>query len=421
MSTDNRRDRRPEELHYNTVKTAPKKGGFVSTIYTARKALRHLVEIKDIVQEGTRYAKAHVSIPQALEWLLDNWYIAEREGKCAVEDLKRQGRLPRAGEDGTTLFVLYAAHEYLDTQNDAVDADSLEAFLNAFQNETVLSEAELASMIPAVRIALVERLLDASYDLQEALTGGAAESLADLAGTFARIFTSLRFLSGFDSSDLFERVGRVERVLRQDPAGVYPEMDESTRHDYRRTLARLAEKHGISEYEAAEKILALAREKGEHIGVYLYKKNLGAERRAPRGIGYVASVVLISLALSVAAALLFRHPAYFIALFFPLSALVKSAADYIVLKFCPIRRIPRLALEGGVPEEGRTLCVISMLLTSEEGAKRAASLLEEYALANRDAGGNLSFGLLIDLPDSLEAETDADRKYLSDYKKVAIF
>ncbi|NLM84229.1 MAG: hypothetical protein GX189_05910 [Clostridiales bacterium] len=411
MSTKHRRDARPEETHQNSVETA-RKGGLVSTFHTAQKALRHLAEIKDVVRDGTRYAAEHVSIPQALEWLLDNWYIAEREGKGAADDIRRLGRLPRCG-DGKTLFVLYAAHEYLDRQNDAVDADSLEAFLDDFQTETILSEAELAAMIPAVRLALIERLAEEAAGLLRALGGGVAQSLTELAGTFSRIFTSLRFLSGFDSSDLLERVGRVEHLMRQDPAGVYPEMDEATRHDYRRTLARLAEKHGMSEHEAAEKILALARESGEHIGNYLYVKPLGKEIKTPRGGLYIASIVLTSLALSILAALLLRHPVYLVALFFPLSSLVKSAADYVVLKFCPIRRVPRLALEGGVPEEGRALCVISLLLTSEDEAKRAAALLEEYALANRDAGKNVSYGLLVDLPDSLEAETDADRARLA--------
>ena len=112
MSTKHRRDARPEETHQNSVETA-RKGGLVSTFHTAQKALRHLAEIKDVVRDGTRYAAEHVSIPQALEWLLDNWYIAEREGKGAADDIRRLGRLPRCG-DGKTLFVLYAAHEYLE-------------------------------------------------------------------------------------------------------------------------------------------------------------------------------------------------------------------------------------------------------------------------------------------------------------------
>jgi len=409
MCSKSRREYPDPEFRQDSADTAPRKGNLVSTVYTARKAARELSEIRGIVREGTRYAQARVSIPQALEWLLDNWYIAEREGKGAMEDIKRLGRLPAFEDGGKSLFVLFAARRYLDEARDAVDAGTLEAFLDSFQDKAVLSEAEMAALIPALRLALVERVLKSARALMAALTEGDGDALTGLAGTFSRLFTSLRFLSGFDPSDLFERVGRVERLLRQDPAGVYPEMDEQTRVDYRRTLARLAERHGIEEHEAAEKILALARENGEHIGRYLCVEPLGEKpKAAPAGL-YIGGVVGVSLVLSALAALLLGRPALLIALFFPLSALVKSAADYLVLRFCPIRRVPRLALEGGVPEKGRTLCVISLLLTSESGARRSASLLEEYALANRDAGKNVLYGLLVDLPDSLEAETEEDR------------
>ena len=59
-----------------------------------------------------------------------------------------------------------------------------------------------------------------------------------------------------------------------------------------------------------------------------------------------------------------------------------------------------MELEGGIPAHGRTLCVVVALLTGPDSGPKLAGLLERYRLANRDAGAELRFGILADLPDS---------------------
>lgn len=58
-----------------------------------------------------------------------------------------------------------------------------------------------------------------------------------------------------------------------------------------------------------------------------------------------------------------------------------------------------MELEGGIPRENRTLCVVVSLLTGEDSGPKLAALLERYRLANRDSGPELRFGILADLPD----------------------
>ena len=60
-----------------------------------------------------------------------------------------------------------------------------------------------------------------------------------------------------------------------------------------------------------------------------------------------------------------------------------------------------MALESGIPPEGRTLCVIAALLTGKESGRELAEKLERYHLANRDSGGELRLGMLADLPDRI--------------------
>ena len=52
--------------------------------------------------------------------------------------------------------------------------------------------------------------------------------------------TSMRLISALDWALFFERVSLVEQILRQDPAGVYPQMDFATRDRYRHKIERMA-------------------------------------------------------------------------------------------------------------------------------------------------------------------------------------
>ena len=68
----------------------------------------------------------------------------------------------------------------------------------------------------------------------------------------------MRLLSALDWPAFFERVSRVERVLRRDPAGAYPHMDFATRDRYRQSVEELARRSGRDEMSIAERACALA-------------------------------------------------------------------------------------------------------------------------------------------------------------------
>ena len=86
-------------------------------------------------------------------------------------------------------------------------------------------------------------------------------------------------------------------------------------------------------------------------------------------------------------------------LLLPLSDIVKNTLDFFLVRLVPPRPVPRMELKEGIPREGRTLCVVVSLLTGPDSGPQLAGLLERYRLANRDAGTELRFGLLADLPD----------------------
>ena len=339
---------------------------------------------------------------EAVRWLRDNLYLAERESQEAQRALRRCGRLRRC-QDGALITAL--SRVLLAVSGGEATEERMTAFLRGFQSVTVLRGQELRLFPAALRMAAVERL-SALYARPERSAGEAGA-----------LFTTLRRLSTLDLGPLLEEADRTAAILRRDPAGVYERMDEESRAAYRRQVERLARKYRLSEHRAAERALELARrsvtERTRHLGYYLFTDPLGYGVQKREGKVYALLNLGLPLLLAALFGALYRSAWVGALLVLPASEMVKNGIDRLLLRLTPARHVPRLELREGVPPEGRTLCVVSVLLTGEETAKRAARHLEEYRMAGRDCGENLLFGLLCDLPEAAEAFTAADRARLN--------
>ncbi len=366
-----------------------RKGG-AAEARTIRRAMRAL----EAAYRRTAAENAGQTEPApAAEWLLDNWYLAQREGREAERSLRRATRRLRTVRGGGELYVVALA-QALAGAGDALGPESLGRFLAGVQRTGPLSELELAHFVPALKGALVRRLAGLCRRLDRADQS--------LAGELEQIFTGLRVLSGADLSRVLEDHSLVEQTLRRDPSGAYGAMDDATRARYRDRLCTLARKHGLSEPAAAERVLELcARGEGpqRHVGWYLFRCPLGGPCRTPTGRWYSAAVILPTLCAVLLLGVRLHSWAVTLLLLLPVSDIVKNTLDFLIVRLVRPRPVCRMALDKGIPPEGKTLCVIAGLLTGPESGEAYAALLERYRLANRDAGDCLSFGLLADLPD----------------------
>ena len=168
-----------------------------------------------------------------------------------------------------------------------VTPERIQVFLTEYQKTAELSQKELSLFTAFLKIELVSFLysvLPDSWDFSK------ADDEEETSLLLKNVFTSLRLLSQIDVSDIIESVNKVENALREDPAGIYPRMDEETRHEYRRTLANIAERAGISEFEAARTVVGLCTSGEEkHVGYYIFVKPLGKDRKERSGAGYISS------------------------------------------------------------------------------------------------------------------------------------
>ncbi len=366
---------------------------------------------KSIQEDLRRLRAAHHALAQkskeepvdpAQEWLLDNWYLAVREGQDAADAFRHGKRLHTAGKD---LRIFSLATTLLRAGAGQVSQERCALFLDGFQQVSPLSREELGLFVPALIGAAVHAL------------AGAYTEQAPTEGEYAgKLFTTLRLLGTLDLSGMLEQESVVEQILRQDPAGVYPLMAESTRDAYRRKVSLLAQEQNTEEYRIARRVVKLSEgaqnPTARHVGYYLFKKPLGRKAEPTRGTAYVAVFLLSTLFISLLVGFHVQSILGTLLLLIPVSELVKNLIDFLLTKAVSPRHIPRMELRNGIPPEGTTVCVVSALLTGEDAGRDAAKNLEEFYLSNRDCGENLLFGILADLKEANKPELPEDQNYL---------
>lgn len=360
-------------------------------------------EINSVYRLIERRFDGAAEIPEACRWLLDNHYLALREGKSALGGLCGAGHI-RRGSEGEIPAVL--CRDMLLACNFRLDRQSICQYIKGAQSVLPIPYSEQLIMPAALRAELIEKLAGVCRELASSAQPEA------LCGMLEAIFGSLRFLAALDWGGIREETDPVESILRRDPAGIYPLMDEHSRRQYRERICICARKSRLEEHVFAERLVEKCLDesgRARHIGDALYKTH--STNTAARL--YIAANTVITLFMAVLCAVLTHSVLAALLLLIPLSELTKSLLDHVLLLIFPPRRLPRLELSGGVPDCGRTICVISSLLSGRDDANHLAERLEKIYLTHRDGGKNLMFGILADLPESDTPEMPEDEVLIS--------
>jgi cyclic beta-1,2-glucan synthetase len=303
---------------------------------------------------------------------------------------------------------------------------------------------EYGPRLAAVRTGLDAHLARSGLTAEDAIRGEHQREAADQVSV-ANVFTSLRLCSTLDWSEFVEAVSLVERVLRRDPAGAHGRMDFLSRDRYRQAVEELAERAGEGQVRVALRAVESARQVGEaegagaraaHVGYHLIGKGRrdleedlawrpGPRRRLRRLVFanatavYLGAIALLTAALAGVGAAYLRSQgaapwaqlAVGLLLLVPASEVAVGAVQRLAARFAPPRRLPRLDLSGGLPEDARTLVVIPTLLTSVEGVAGLLEHLEVVALGNRDP--RIHFALLGDFVDAPARDLPGDAAILA--------
>ncbi|MDR1410267.1 MAG: DUF3131 domain-containing protein, partial [Oscillospiraceae bacterium] len=272
------------------------------------------------------------------EWLLDNYYLLAREGATALKALHVCPALPADGAGNPRLLSFFA--NYI-SKFCEVNTYSLAGALADFS--LTAAETEHLQLFWCVSL-----LLSASHSACGAKPDAKALGYA---------VKSLRDLAEVDFEALAQNLCAVDAIFCDDPAGIYTQMDESTRADYRRRAAKAAAKHGCDEVVYAKQLLEKARAENRHIGFYLEQE----DRRA-RGILSLFLEGVFPLLIAAFLAFILRKWWLLPILFLPLWEALRVALERLSLRGVPPTEFFRMAPDSTAVKSRKTLIVLSTLL-----------------------------------------------------------
>jgi cyclic beta-1,2-glucan synthetase len=359
-----------------------------------------------------------------------------------VENMRRL-----AGETLAARAARRAADAYvarIDAEGKGVTPPLPRALPPALVVQLLQRVREYGPRLSAVRASLDAHLAAERQTAEEAIRGEHQREAAAQVSV-ANVVTSLRLCSTLDWTRFVEGVSLVERVLQRDPAGVHGRMEFLTRDRYRQAVEELAERTGEAQVRVALRAVESAREAAEvagpgaraaHVGHHLIGKGRleleadvawrpGPGKRLRRfafahaTAAYLGSIALATAALVAAGVAYARSAggapwlqgAVALLLLVPASEVAIALVQRLAARFVPPRRLPRLDLSAGIPQDARTLVVVPTLLTSVEGVERQLEHLAVLAFGNLDP--RIHFAILGDFEDAMARDIPGDSAILA--------
>ncbi|HLW89452.1 MAG TPA: glucoamylase family protein [Terriglobales bacterium] len=365
-------------------------------------------------------------------WLYDNGRLLYAELQQVTETLKSRARIlhVRTPNGETVPRVLALAEGFLGVVSYEFSQQEFALFLEVFQQTTALQLREIWTLVSALKLVLLERIVARGNRL---LSDPSDESLG--VGICVR---SLRDLGQTTWKDVLEPLMVVDHVLRQDPADAYGRMDFESRDLYRSRISNVADHSDIAELDVAKAVVALAEEashracedprialRESHVGYYLMDKGTpllhqkvrfrppfgqkiqGLLRKHPDEC-FLIGISLLTLAI-MSVAVIFLTDSYnslafiffsMLILFLPSSQSAVQLMNYLITSLLPAEILPKLDFADAIPDSCVTMVAVPTLLLSEKQVRELVENLEVRFLGNHDP--NAHFALLTDLPDSRE-------------------
>lgn len=367
------------------------------------------------------------TVSDDFRWLHDNLRLLETELEEVCENFKLPHKIPQVrASDGTVHpRVTALAEDFLAGAAYQFGEPGFTSYIQAFQEVTVLKMVELWSLVPVLKLVLLEQIAVRGCRLLEDATRPCGVDV---------LVRSLRDVGQTCWKEVIEPLILFDRVLREDPAGAYPRMDYDSREMYRKKLVKIADHSDGTELDVASEALALARQaqeqpdpratlRGSHVGSYLlaegasllehrvgFRPNIAERLRAflraqPDEI-YLPGIAVLTLAIMVGVVLLLTDPRSSpwlillatLAVWLPSSQSAVQIVNHLVTLLLPAEILPKLDFSDGLPGDCVTLVSVPTVLLNEKQVHQLVEDLEVRFLGNQDP--NLYFALLTDLPDS---------------------
>lgn len=302
-----------------------------------------------------KHKKNYASVSEKNEgimWLTDNFHIIEKNYVAASKTLKN--KKPTC-YDSASLEV----SKELCNNGILPDTKNIITFLLT-EN---ISDSELEILHTLIIITLISLITESINTNEEVLINA---------------IKSLLRLPDIDFGEILYQVSETEKLLSQDPTGVYRSMNERTKAVYRAAVCRTAKEKGISETDAAIKALEKAKDENRHVGFFL---DITKDRKITGKIMLVTEAVIPFLT-SVLIGILTKNIYLPFLLYFPLWEALKFITDFIFSHTKSSEPLPEMDFSSGIPDSEKTVIAVSTMLPSAGCTKDLCENIKNLYLSN---------------------------------------
>ena len=360
---------------------------------------------KESVKEITHYylllvdeTKSQRLVGSTNEWVLDNFYMISEQEKVLKVDLK--SRDFRRLEGKRLQQLSEAIYDCLSRSHFQIDKGLLFRFMAQLQSKQkdYLTYPEVCAMLPMVKTLLIKELanlcrkMEAKHAYHYSLTDKSQADMERLDEAaqenllMMNIFNSLKKMTKLPVAEVIDSVSFSEKMLKGEKAGMYDEMYDRTKDDYRAKIVRLSRKRKMKEYDLVKELVEKADERGEHVGWQLFppkKWNLRAHL-------YVWIVVFLTLGIS----FLFATWANFsgsmwltvlltVLIWIPASQVIIDLFNQLLYRIHRPQNTFKIKFKDGlIPEEYATMVIMPTILKNRAKTIELLEQLEVYYLSN---------------------------------------
>lgn len=372
-----------------------------------RQSIKDVTKYYMLLVEETRSERL---VGSTNEWVLDNYYMISEQEKVLKNELKGVESGRWKVEDRRVEMLWDLLEGYLKKCHHQIDKALMFRYLAQVQQrqKDYLSYPEVTALLPLVKTILISELAELCRTLKATKAyhyKPTDKSQADMAHLdeaarqnlqMMNIFNSLKKMTKLPMAELIDAVSFSERMLKGEKAGMYDQMQDKTKEDYRAMVVRRVKKGerrkaGASEYEFVKQLVAKADENGEHVGWQLFPPKAWNARAHV----YIWIVTLASLALALAFAVggtWGRGMGWLTAvlaalLWVPMSQVVIDLFNWLLGKLHKPRGTFKLKFKDGlIPSEYATMVIMPTILKNRAKTEELLEQLEVYYLSNINRG-----------------------------------
>ena len=344
------------------------------------------------------------------EWVLDNYYMISEQEKVLREELRGLERGPWKVERHRLSLLSDRLTNYFHRCHYQIDKALLFRYLAQIQQrqKDYLSYPEVTALLPLSKALLIKELADLCAEMQASgaqhysVTDKSHADLDQLNDAARRnlqmmnIFNSLKKMTKLPMAEMIDAVSHSERMLKAEGAGMYDQMQDKTKDDYRTQVVRQCRKKKLKEYDYVQQLVAKSDAEGRHVGWDLFPPKPWKARAR----WYIAIVVFSTILLATAFALLATGGksvaiAIVLALLMmvPMSQVIIDLFNWLLSKLHKPRGTFKLKFKDGkIPDEYATMVIMPTILKNKARTIELLEQLEVYYLSNIDRGaGHDSF------------------------------